>query len=49
MPSGGNKKTTKNTPNKSSNENSSTITMKKNEEMLEKKFKSYKENIKKNF
>ena len=49
MPSGGNKKTTKNTPKKSSNEKSIDITMKKNEEMLEKKFKSYKENIKKNF
>ena len=29
MPSGSNKKTTKNAPNKSSNENSSVITMKK--------------------
>ena len=43
MSSGGNKKTTKNRPNKNSKENSIVITM---EEMLEQKFKSYKENIK---
>ena len=46
MSSGGNKKSTKNTPNKNSKENSSVITMEKIEEMLEQKFKSYEENIK---
>ena len=42
MSSGGNKKTTKNTPNK----NYKWITIKKIEEMLEEKFKSCEENIK---
>ena len=46
MSRGGNKKSTKNTPNKNSKENSSVITMEKIEEMLEQKFKSYEENIK---
>ena len=46
MSSGGNKKSTKNTPNKNFKENSSVITMEKIEEMLEQKFKSYEENIK---
>ena len=46
MSSGRNKKSTKNTPSKSSKENSSVITMEKIEEMLEQKFKSYEENIK---
>ena len=46
MSSGGNKKTTKNTPDKNSKGNSSIITMEKIEEMLEQKFKSYEENIK---
>ena len=46
MSSSGNKKSTKNTPNKNSKENSSVITMEKIEEMLEQKFKSYEENIK---
>ena len=46
MSSGGNKKTTKNLPNKNSKENSSAITMEKIEEMLEQKFESYEENIK---
>ena len=44
--SGGNKKSTKNTLNENSKENSSVITMEKIEEMLEQKFKSYEENIK---
>ena len=44
--SGDNKKTKKNTPNKSYKENSSVITMEKIEEMLEQKLKSYKKNIK---
>ena len=46
MSSGGNKKTTRNIPNRNSKENSSVITMKKIEEMLEQKFKSYEKNIK---
>ena len=46
MSIGGNKKPTKNTPNKNSKENSSVITVEKIEEMLEQKFKSYEENIK---
>ena len=46
MSSGDNKKTKKNTPNKSYKENSSVTTMEKIEEMLEQKLKSYKNNIK---
>ena len=46
MPSSGNKKSTKNTPNKNSKENPSVITIEKIEEMLEQKSKSYEENIK---
>ena len=46
IPNGGSNKSTKNTPNKNSNENSSVITMEKFEEILEQKFKSYEENIK---
>ena len=40
MSSGGNKKTTENTLNQNSKENSSIITMEKIEEILEQKFKS---------
>ena len=46
MSSSSNKKSAKNTPNKNSKENSSVITGKKIEEILEQKFKSYEENIK---
>ena len=46
MPRDGNKKTPKNTPNKTSKENTSVITMEKIEEMPEQEIKSYEENIK---
>ena len=46
MSSGSNKKSTKNTRNKSFKENLSVITVENFEEMLEQKFKSYEENIK---
>ena len=46
MPRDGNKKTPKNTPNKTSKENTTVITMEKIEEMPEQEIKSYKENIK---
>ena len=46
MSSGCKKKSTKNTANKNSKENSNVVTMEKIEEMLEQMFKSYEENIK---
>ena len=46
MPRDGNKKTPKNTPNKTSKENTSVTTMEKIEEMPEQEIKSYEENIK---